>query len=713
LRVAAFQTTVLIAVAALGCHRESAAPPASRPPVILISVDTLRSDHLPAYGYKSVDTPNIDALRKDSILFTRAYSNVPLTLPSHATILTGKLPADHTVRDNLGFRLPPSVPTIAEVLKKNGYATGASVSAFVLRHETGIARGFDFFDDETEADGQKSLARMQRDGRATVQALTRWLGANTSKPFFAFLHLYEPHAPYTPPEPYRSRYANAYDGEIAYADALVGEFVGELKQKGIYDGALVIFLSDHGEGLNDHGEEEHGVFLYREALQVPLLVKLPNSKRHGETVDVPVGLTGVFGTIAEVAGVKSDAPSLLAPRERELYAESYYARFHFGWSELHSLIAGNDHYIRAPQPELYDLASDPTEKTNVAESNRRTFARLRDDLAPMVRDAAAPANISREDAAKLAALGYVGSTAAQSGPLPDPKTMTAAMRDIKQAFEAYGAQRYPEALELTNRQLRDNAQITDLWDLKFKIVSKLGRTDEALDVAKEGLRRVPTSVALLYDVANAALALGHLDEAREHAEIAAKMEPGEAHEILARIALMKGDTALAEKEAKLAAEASSDPTNALMILASASSNRGDYAAALGYYDRAAEHVAKRNPPLQQNLHLGRGDALAHLGRAEEAEREMRAETHDFPQSPQAYASLVLLLFAEHRLDEATKTIYQLIAAAPEPRSYVVAAETLQAIGDTRGAQYWTAAGQRRFPQDTQLRDLPKRLGMAH
>jgi arylsulfatase A-like enzyme len=696
-------------VAVFGCHR--APSPPAHPPVILISVDTLRSDHLPAYGYKSVATPNLDALRRDAILFQRAYSQVPLTLPSHASILTGMLPAAHSVRDNIGFRLPPTVPTIAEVLKKNGYATGAAVSAFVLRHETGIARGFDFFDDETEPlNDQKTVGRMQRDGSITVQVLERWLDGNSSRPIFAFLHLYEPHTPYTPPEPYLSRYANHYDGEIAYADVLVGGFIAHLKQKGIYDRALIIFLSDHGEGLNDHGEDEHGMFLYREALQVPLFVKLPGSKRRGEVVDTPVELIDVFPTILDVIGSAHDAHSLLAPpRNRELYAETYYPRFHFGWSDLHSLINGNDHYIRAPQPELYDLASDPAEKTNVVESNRRAYAHLRDDIEPFIKSAAAPAAIDREEAAKLAALGYVGSAAAPAGPLADPKTMIAAMREIKQAFALFGEQKDGEALGLIDRLLRENAQITDLWDLKCKILNRQGRTAEAVETAKEGLRHVPASDALLYDVANGALALGRLDEAQQHAEIAAKMEPGEAHEILARIALKRNDAARAEQEARLAVDSAADPTNALMILAALAANRGDLQPALADYDRAAEHVARRNPPRQQNLHLGRGDVLARLGRGDEAEREFRAEIRDFPKEQAAYSSLVLLLVTRHKLDEATKVIYDLIAAAPEPHSYVVAAETLKAIGDNRGAMYWIAQGRQRFPRDAELRDLPKRL----
>jgi predicted Zn-dependent protease len=700
------------AIVVLACHREVVRREHS--PVILISVDTLRSDHLPAYGYGGVATPHIDALRKDAILFERAYSQVPLTLPSHATILTGMLPADHGVRDNIGFRLPPSVPTIAETLAKNGYATGGAVSAFVLRHETGIARGFAFFDDETESGSDaKALARMRRDGRVTVDALTRWIDTISSRPFFAFLHLYDPHAPYTPPEPYLSRYANHYDGGIAYADALVGDFIDHLKTRGVYDDALIIFLSDHGEGLDDHGEAEHGVFLYREALQVPLLVKLPHSQRAGESVKTPVALTDVFPTILDVIGQPHSGASLLAPHARPIYAESYYARFHFGWSDLHSLIDGNDHYIRAPQPELYDLASDPRESKNRVESDRRAFARLRDEIAPLVKDAAAPAQVDREEAAKLAALGYVGSTAAQTGVLADPKRMTGAMHDIKQAFDWYGEGNEAGALDLTNRLLRENPQITDLWDLKCKILNKLGRTAEVLETAREGLRHVPTSVALLYDVANAAFAVGRLDEAQQHAEIAAKMEPGEGHEILARIALQRNDATRAETEAKLAAESSGDPVNALMILASLASNRGDFQQALAYYDQASQRVAKRNPPMQQNLHLGRGDVLARLGRKDEAEREIRAEIHDFPKNAHAYSAMIFLLFAEHRLDEATKVVYDLVAADPEPHSYVVIAETLEAIGDDRGAHYWLSVGQRRYPADQQLRDLPKRLAVAH
>jgi len=262
-------------------------------PVILISIDTLRSDHLPAYGYRAIATPALDAFRRDAILYERAYSHVPLTLPSHATIFTGLRPAQHGIRDNTGFRLRvPASALLAAKMKQRGYATGAAVSAYVLRAETGIAQGFDTFDDEIDRGAaDQSLGAVQRPGPKTIASAQSWLGAHGSTPFFYFLHLYEPHAPYDAPEPYRSRAARPYDAEIEYTDALLGGFFAFLKERGLYDRALIVVLSDHGEGLGDHDEDEHGIFLYREALQVPLLVKLPSGARGGTVIHTPASWT--------------------------------------------------------------------------------------------------------------------------------------------------------------------------------------------------------------------------------------------------------------------------------------------------------------------------------------------------------------------------------------------------------------------------------------
>lgn len=714
---------IAVAILAATC-RGRIISPSNQTPVVLISIDTLRSDHLPAYGYKGVATPHIDALRADSVLYQRAYSHVPLTLPSHVTILTGMLPAGHGVHDNVGFRLKDSTATIQELLKKNGYATGGAISAFVLRKETGIARGFDFYDDEVEPLGsEKTISRVQRDGRRTARALESWLDARTDKPFFAFLHLYEPHTPYTPPEPYFSRYPNHYDGEIAYADEIVGEFLADLKQRNVYDKSLIILLSDHGEGLGEHGEDEHGIFLYREALQVPLIVKLPHKAKAGATVATPVQLLDVFPTILERTGTPAptsgsrSGQSLLAfldgGRQRQIYSESYYPRFAFGWSDLHSLIVGDEHFIRAPQPELYDLAGDPAEKRNIVQLNRRASTRLAAAIEPLIGDAAAPANISREESAKLAALGYIGSTAATrpGQPLPDPKTNIGILSRIRTAFALHREGRQSDALHVTNQLLTTNPQITDLWDLKVSILNKMGRHRDALETAKEGLRHIPGAIQLLFDAANDSLAVGDLDTAEQHAEIAATIEPAEGHEILARVWAYRGDEKRTEAEAKLALNSGGDRVIALMLLANIEKRRGHAEPALAYLDRAA--AASQNaatPP--KNLHLERGDILARLGRNADAEKEFRAEIANFPSSPDAYSSLAMLLAIERRLAEETTVIYDLIKAAPVPHSYAVVAETLKAIGDDRGAMYWLQQGLQKYPSDAELRALPRRFAAA-
>src|SRR5580765_1562287 len=249
----------------------------------MISIDTLRADHLPPYGYTRVRTPAIDALAADGVLFERAYSHAPQTLPAHVSILSGRLPFEHGVRDNAGFSVLPSEPMLPDRLRARGYATGGVVSAFVLRKETGIDKGFDFFDGSMPpAPADMSIAQVQRDGAQSEAIAERWLDGLPSSRFFLFLHLYEPHKPYTPPERFK-QYA-PYDGEIAYADEIVGRLIAHLRTKGLYDAATIVLLSDHGEGLGDHGEQEHGLFVYDEAIHVPLIIKQEGNAGAGRRI---------------------------------------------------------------------------------------------------------------------------------------------------------------------------------------------------------------------------------------------------------------------------------------------------------------------------------------------------------------------------------------------------------------------------------------------
>ncbi|MGH9381264.1 MAG: sulfatase [Thermoanaerobaculia bacterium] len=360
-------------------------------PIVLVSIDTLRSDRLPAYGYGGVETPAIDRLREDSILFEHAYCPAPLTLPSYVSLLTGLLPPEHGVRSNMGYRLhADEVPYLPRALKQLGYHTGAAVSSFVLRGASGLASDFDFYEDRIAFSEWAHLGDSQRPGSATLRATVDWLRQVQREPFFLFFHLYEPHAPYEPPEPFASRYASPYDGEVAAADAVVGELLDELERLALYDRSLIVLLSDHGEGLRDHGDLEHGPLLYREVLQVPLLLKLPGSERGGSSVAAPAQLIDLFPTLLALLGTRPEAElsgtSLLALADdqapsRPIYSETFFPRLHFGWSELASLIEYPYHLIEGPDPELYDLERDPKEIRNLVVGQRRLYARLKQALA--------------------------------------------------------------------------------------------------------------------------------------------------------------------------------------------------------------------------------------------------------------------------------------------------------------------------------------------
>lgn len=711
---------VAVAIAAAAglsrCNR-AAISSSRETPVIIISIDTLRSDRLPAYGYRSVETPHLDAFRNDGVLFERAYSHCPLTLPSHATMFTGRLPADNGVRDNLGFRLGGELPTLAETLKKNGYATGGAVSAFVLRRETGIARGFDFYDDDIASGApNQSMGNIQREGAGTIDAAQRWIGEQSGKPFFFFLHLYEPHSPYSPPEPFLSRYPSRYDGEVAHVDALLGRFFEFLKDRGIYDEAMIIVTSDHGEGLNDHGEEEHGIFLYREAIQIPLIVKLPRRERAGSTIAAPVQLIDLFPTIAE--RTRAEAPKFDASARsifvadenppRRIFSETYYPRFHFGWSEMHSVIDASHHLISAPTAELYDVRNDVAEKKNVLRENRRVYADMRRSLEPLVKKAAAPTTIDPEEASKLAALGYIGSTVAETeGELPDPKEKIGTFRQIKAAFALFHAHKYPDALAAFRALLDENPRMLDLWDITARTLSKLGRTREAIAAAKEGLKLAPNTTHLQLMIANLSLEAGELDDAARHAELAVSADPGQAREILARIALARGDAAAAERQAKLALDNEKDRVVALLTLSRIELYRKNAEAALEYADRAAKTLEeKKRPPIVQTNFL-RGDALARLGREAEAEAAFRKEIELFPNEVHAYRNLILLYVSAGRVEDATALVFDLVRNSPTAAGYVTVIETLRTIGDDRGARYWTRKARERFPEDPRIRELAR------
>ena len=540
-------------------------------PVILISVDTLRADRLPGKG------SNIDALRRDSIVFTDAWSHVPLTFPSHASILTGQLPTDHGVRSDAGFPFDADLhPTIPTLLKRFGYATGAAVSSYLLRGTTGLADAFDFYDDE--------VGSVRRAGLDTVAAAEHWIDDHSQQPFFFMLHLFEPHAPRD----------LDYDSTVRVADAAVGEFIARLRRAGVYDRALIIFLSDHGEGLGDHGEDEHGIFVYRQTLQVPLMVKLPGSQLAGRSVESPVQLIDVLPTITAAVGVPmperlkgrsliTSATATFTPRR--IYGESLYPRIHLGWSDLRSLADGRFHFIEAPRAELF-ATSDRQERRNVIAANRGVFVDMRRELDIYGRDIPVIGNIHPLEARHLATLGYLTRPSEQTVRYPDPKDRAGELRLLN-------AGRFRDVVARNPRSVEG-------WVGLGAQLSREGKHAEAIEAYKRALRLSPSLAAdIALSIAAAYVALNQSDAAVQYAQMSVRSHPGLARVILARAALAKNDVDAASREAAQAISSVGSRVEGQTVMAEIFVRQGRTAEAASMVEQAyAEVRAKKlaTPP---------------------------------------------------------------------------------------------------------------------
>jgi choline-sulfatase len=669
--------------------------------VVLVSIDTLRSDHLPVYGARGLETPALDGIAADGVVFDRAYSPCPLTLPAHASILTGLDPAGHGVRNNVGFTLDVSKhPTLATLLKARGYRTGGAVSAFVLRGTTGLSSAFDFYDDRIEAPKDASAAgSVQRAGTETMRRALAWLDGIPAGPFFLFVHLYEPHTPYDPPEPFRSRSASAYDGEIAFADSIVGTLVADLKRRGLYDGTLLVVLSDHGEGLGDHGEKEHGILLYREALQVPLLVKLPGFRRRGTRVAEPVGLVDVLPTLAGELGLAPpagltgiDVFAERSPRaaERRIFSETMYPRIHLGWSELRSLFGARHHFVEGVRAELYDAISDPRETRDLLVSKGDVARDFKRDLNKIEAPYTAPGQVASEDLKKLASLGYLAGTSATAGPLPDPRASLPILEDMKKAF-TLGAQGHDaEALAGLRAVLARQPGFFDAQYAEAEVLARMGRLEEAAAAYAKALRLSPALAGpIALALARVTLELSRPDEAEANARIALRESPDEAHEILARVALERNELEGAEREARLVHGGASLEARGVVVLAEVALRRNRPADALALLDAARKPVVAAGLSLPRNLSFLTGDALARSSRLSEAATAFRKEIRAYPANAQAYARLAIVLALQHRTrGEIASLLESMYRANPSHATVELAAKTLESVGDHASAARW-------------------------
>ena len=519
------------------------------PNLLVVTLDTLRADHVGSYGYAAARTPRLDGLAARGLRFARAATVVPLTLPAHSSLFTGTFPARHAVRDNGGYYLGEEQTTLAEVLKPRGFRTGGFISAFVLDSRWGIDQGFErYFDDFdlSQFEKQAGMDAIQRPGHETVDEALRWLAAERERPFFLWVHLYDPHTPYAAPREYAARFprtlVGAYDAEIAATDAQLGRLLDALEADGRLGRTVVAVLGDHGEMLGEHGELTHGFFVYDSAVRIPLVVAAPGLAPR--VVRDQVRIVDVMPTLLELLGVPP-APAVqgtsllpLARGERlnlMALSESWFPRFHYGWSELEAIQDERFKLIRAPRRELYDLERDPLETADLAASDPRRVETLERALEEMITASGGggtpkvPEAVDSETAERLEALGYVGGSVSarhlEDRPRGDPKDKISLYNLLKQASTASAEGRFEEAITKARQALASDSEILEGHMLLGNFLKKAERDAEAIAAYKQALALDPEHRESLFRLARAYKDQGRPEDARTGFERARTLDP--------------------------------------------------------------------------------------------------------------------------------------------------------------------------------------------
>jgi choline-sulfatase len=611
------------------------------PNVILITLDTVRADRMGFLGSKLGLTPQLDALASEGVVFEHAYSQAPITPVSHATILTGTFPQYHGIR-NFGDRLPASVPFLPEILHAQGYHTGAFVGSIILDPKNGFAsgfeRGFDVYNAgfHRQKTGERREASMQRRGEVTLGYALEWLGQQRGGPFFLWFHLWDAHDPYNPPEPFRSRFPKApYNGGIAYVDATVGKLLDYLRKQGLYDNTLIAVAADHGESLGDHGELTHSIFLYDATIHVPMLLKLPGNRFVGQRVSSAASLVDLAPTVLEALG-QTPPPAMQGgsllplignphPGNRPSFATGDHSERSFGWSALVSVRMGSKLYVRAPSPELYDLASDPGAKTNLYPDNHAAAVRFAIQVDNFVKRMSTGAPQALQDGLdeksreKLSALGYVAST--ENGPPTiriDPKDRIDVANDMHDASLAIEEGKEATVIPLLLRVVAKDPQIQAAQYYLGIAYSRKGNFAKAIPPLRKAVELRPDALMAQYELAICLYETGDLNTAATHFEILVENRPEwiDARYSLAAIYARTGRPEQAAKDLMVVLQGEPDHYRANLLLGRMLFLNGSFAEALPYLEKAAAVQADSG-----EAHAFLADEYEKLGRTADAARE--------------------------------------------------------------------------------------------
>jgi len=657
--------------------------------VILITVDTLRADKVGCYGNANVATPTMDALAARGIRYERCISQTPLTLPSHTTIMTGTLPVFHGIRDNGGFVVPSELVTMAETFKDRGYDTAAFVAAYVLDSKWGLNQGFDTYFDKFDLSRFEkiSLGEVQRPANEVIDEALGWLEKKKNGKFFAWIHLYDPHTPYAPPEPFKSEYLhNPYLGEIAYTDSQLARLWDFLDRNGLRDNLFLVFAADHGESLGEHQETTHGFFVYQAALHVPLIIATPFPELQGRTSSETVGLVDVMPTVLEMAGIpvpaevqgKSLVPSFFRPgaaADRLAYSETFYPRYHYGWSDLRSAQDGRFKLILAPVPELYDLDRDPGEEKNLVYLEKKVFEDLSARAQVLIEQAGRNAlevdvnKVDEETREKLAALGYIGSftdsSKLQGKRLANPKDKIGVFNELSRARESGLGGDPEEAIKTIRAIIAEDPNIADAHFGLGNVLYKARRFEEAIESFKKSIELKPDDSFAVINIANCYQAMGRYDEAEKYVldYMAKGFDDSQLFFLLGTLMVnhKEPEKAVPYFEKCLAGNPqSASAHNGLAAIYLNRSGDGDLA-------RAEEHLSAASAinPTLQSLRYNIAQLREKQNRLTEAAGLYLREIQDAPKSFKAFYNLSRVYRLMGREDEEFDALQKTIEAEPE------------------------------------------------
>ncbi len=655
--------------------------------VLLITLDTTRADRIGCYGYPKAKTPSLDYLAANGVRFINSYCQVPLTAPSHSSLFTSTYPLSHGVHDNGFYSLAPEFDTLAEILKNRGFQTSAFVSSFTLDSRFGLDQGFDVYDDTFEYEEFLKSFRSERTADKTSASFWKWLDGNAGRKFFCWVHFFDPHLPYSPPPPFKTEFADRpYDGEIAFTDYYLGKMIEKLREKGLLDRTLIVCVGDHGEALGEKNEVDHGLFIYDVSLRVPLIFYAENHLPRGQVVPSRVRVIDVMPTILELLKAapsrslqgESLLPQLKGRKRPDLstYIETYMPREYYGWSELIGIVDGKHKYIRAPRPELYDLAGDPEETQNLYKKETGVAAGLEEKLKAMIAEYAsktAPGGrtLSLEEQERLSSLGYVGGQALEnpSGqPLPDPKDKTSEYSVYVYAKKYEYEGDYPKAEEYYRQALAFSPDVAWNYVHLALLYRRMGKIREGIEVLELGNKKIPDNLIILSRLASLYVRGQRLVEAVTTAQAVLRIDP--------------------------------QYFDALYISGLSLVNLGKWEEALGYFESAMDIE-----PENSSLELQYAFCLVANGRGAEAAKIYDRLKKENPRDYRIYQDMAIMYESLHDLNQARENMKQAVDLNPGFETYFNYAILLEKTGDLREAVYYL----KRYLETTPEKETPRRL----